>query len=46
LHARPFVRSHPGPRSHLPVRLRTSHGHYLQSCAQGRCAVCQRNCRN
>ncbi|KRX84592.1 PiggyBac transposable element-derived protein 3 [Trichinella sp. T6] len=46
LHARPFVRSHPGPRSQLPIRLRTSYGHYLQSCAQGRCAVCQRNCRN
>ncbi|XP_003372696.1 conserved hypothetical protein [Trichinella spiralis] len=46
LHARPFVRNHPGPRSHLPIRLRTSYGHYFQSCAQGRCAVCQRNCRN
>ncbi|KRY09120.1 PiggyBac transposable element-derived protein 3 [Trichinella patagoniensis] len=29
LHARPFVRSYPGPRSHLPIRLWTSHGHYL-----------------
>ncbi|XP_003370028.1 hypothetical protein Tsp_11313 [Trichinella spiralis] len=37
-HARPFVRNHPGPRSHLPIRLRTSYGHYFQSCAQGRCA--------
>ncbi|KRZ75031.1 Uncharacterized protein T10_4959 [Trichinella papuae] len=46
LHAGPFVRSHPGPRSHLPISLRTSHGQYLQSCAQGYCAVCQRNCRN
>ncbi|KRX77578.1 hypothetical protein T06_5822 [Trichinella sp. T6] len=37
LHARPFVRSHPGLRSYLPIILRTSHGHYLLSCAQGRC---------
>ncbi|KRZ16720.1 Serine/threonine-protein phosphatase beta isoform [Trichinella zimbabwensis] len=46
LHARPLVRHYPGPRSHLPISLRTSHGHYLQSSVQGRCAVCQRNCRN
>ncbi|KRX62646.1 PiggyBac transposable element-derived protein 3 [Trichinella sp. T9] len=46
LHAMPFVRSQPGPRSHLPMSLRSSHGHYLQSCTQGRCAFCKKNCRN
>ncbi|KRZ65021.1 PiggyBac transposable element-derived protein 3 [Trichinella papuae] len=46
LHAGPFVRSHPGPQSHLPISLRTSHGQYLQSSAQRRCVVCQKNCRN